>query len=383
MKNITTTLLTRNTDTVEAGGYLTVLTTGTTLGLANPGRWFLNINNESRIRQNGSITKIKFSVGCSGETVIYFQVYRKDGATYDLVGEEDVTSKIICDAVTHIITVVLTTPISVIEGDFICLGGIPGTGTGAFRSTDVTTANSIRWLTSTKPAATNVAFDGGTGSNYVIPCKVYMQAPMVIGTGNSIVAGHPAHYSYIENSLTSSVANQILYQLEAIDYNYVYQNMGYGGFSSSNVKNYFNANVLLLKPSIAIIEGGVNDISGGTITRATFLANYKEMLDSCESQSIIPVVLKIMPWTAGDSTQMEKMEWWNEGLDSLVATYADYVWVDLDDSLGMFRATGPVGNLWDIKTALNVGDNVHFNLAGYTIIARTIDAEIKKKYRFE
>ena len=159
--------------------------------------------------------------------------------------------------------------------------------------------------------------------------------------------------------------------------------MGIGSQTSTQILARFKTDVIDLHPKFAVIEGGVNDIAGGTITRETFLSNYKKMLDSCTVHGIKAIVCKVMPWTAGSTANMRKRDSWNDGLDSLVTTYYnaghDFVCIDFDTYIGQYDATGDPGNLWDIKTEYNSGDNVHFNIAGYTKIAEVIDPYLRYK----
>jgi lysophospholipase L1-like esterase len=372
------TILTRNIDIVEAGGYKDVLNSGTVLNSATTGRWFLNKNNLSRIRQYGYITKIKLYIGylTIGPISIYFQVWRKNGSNYDLVGEENITSKVTGGLIN---TIQLSIPILSQEGDYIGMGAIGGVEIMSLYATNVTTANSVVWINGDKPGTTGVNFDAGTKSNYVFPCKVYMQSPVVVFIGNSITAGHTLHYSFIENSFTTNTANTIEYQLYNFNSRFIYQNMGIGGYISEWNKNRFTADVINLKPVIAIIENGVNDIALGTVLEETFLSNMSTMLNSCINNNIIPIVCKIMPWTNGTNEQMQTRDLWNNSLDTLVATYPTAIIVDFDSAVGQFRAGGDPDNLWNIKTSYNQ-DGVHFNTLGYTEIANTLYKEISKKY---
>jgi lysophospholipase L1-like esterase len=164
-----------------------------------------------------------------------------------------------------------------------------------------------------------------------------------------------------------------------LDALYTYQNMGIGSQTSTMVAARFTADVVNLKPKIALIQGAVNDISGGLITEATFLSNYTTMLDACVTASIVPVICKMIPWTNGTNANMQTCDTWMASLQALVATYSSAVWVDFTTELGQFRVGGDVGNLWDLKAAY-AADGVHPNLAGYTKMAELIDNAIKAKY---
>jgi lysophospholipase L1-like esterase len=354
--------LQRNADEVEASGYPAINTGADNLSFTSP-RYFFDKNNALRIRQNGVITKISFYLVKGATNIMYFQIWRKDGATYDLVVQEDISASL----VNGVNTITLATTFNVIEGDFVAIGG---TSTSGFTATGGYLAGSLRYTTAETPTTTDYDWDSKPSLAFVLPIKTYQQAPLMVGIGDSIMAGHTAHYSYVESSFTSSIANQILYQLNQLNSNFVYQNMGIGSQTTTDIVARFTADVVNLKPRVAIIQGGVNDIAGA-VAKATFIANYTTMLDACAANSIIPVVCKIIPWSAGTNVQMQTRDDWMTDLQALVATYTDSVWCDFDSAIGEFRAGGDAGNLWDIKAEYNA-DNVHLNQDGYTAMAEVI-----------
>jgi len=103
-----------------------------------------------------------------------------------------------------------------------------------------------------------------TGTNYdwsissslagaVLPIGIYMQAPQSSFIGDSIIAGHPAHYSFLEHTTTTNIASTIEKQFGDITM-YSYQNMGIGSQTTTNVSARFQADVLDSKPKLAIVE---------------------------------------------------------------------------------------------------------------------------------
>ncbi len=126
-----------------------------------------------------------------------------------------------------------------------------------------------------------------------------------------------------------------------------------------------------LRPRVAILQCGVNDLAGG-VSQATFLANWTTMLDACKAAGVETVVCKIAPWTNGTSVQMQTRDTWNAALATLAAGYPDAVVVDFDDYVGTARAGGDASNKWDIASAYAAGDGVHFNGLGYARMAQAI-----------
>jgi len=373
--------LIRNIDSVFYGGYITVVDAGgITLDGKAEGRWFLNNAHESRIRQAGILIKVKIYRCPSGswdEVTHYFlQVWRKNGANYDLVGEEDILAGM--GIPSEIKTIDLVTAINVEEGDYIGTAVISGVGDDADNTTYAMAdhIDGLNYKNTPEPTDTDFDWDSQAQIDYVMPIKVYGQAPFIVGIGDSIMAGHTTHYSFIESQYITDITNQLLYQMQTINSLFIYQNMGDGGQNTSQIESRFDTDLIALKPKVALINGGVNDIAGAGV-KATFLTKWTSMIDKCIAADIIPIVCKIMPWTNGTNDQMQDRDDWNTDLTTLVNSYPSKVWLVDFDGLGVFRAGGDVGNLWDIQAAYDVG-GAHFNLAGYTkaaeIIMNTIHA---------
>lgn len=363
-------LRTRNENIVVASGYNSISTGAGNIAGSTP-RDILVAGHNSRIRQAGNIVQVQIFIADSynpGGGDIYFKVWRKDGGTYDKVGEEDVTSKLTKNQI-NLIT--LDAPIAVLEGDYIGW---------KFDSTDETVGSpayafgtGIIWFTTAEAMPdVNADFESKGTIALDITTKVYMQAPLMVGIGDSLIAGHTSHYSFIETTDTTVLTNQIMYQLAQLDADIIYQNMGIGSQTSTNVEARFTEDSVDLKPRYTVLLVGVNDIAGA-VAKSTYIAKMTAMLDEMASASIVPIILKILPWTNGNNTQMQTRDDWMSDLEILVATYTGSVWVDCDSAIGEFRVGGDPGNLWDIQAIYN-DDGVHLNEAGYTKVAETIYA---------
>jgi lysophospholipase L1-like esterase len=379
--------LTRNTDIVEIGGYATIENATFNGGLVTAGRSYVNMNNITKVRQSETITKISFAKGASSNmTSIFFDVWRKDGATYDNVCHIDITSI----ASGNGILLLDITPTAVLEGDFIGISGTSSVTTGDTTFDLSAAAGNAKYSSSAIGIVTGNDVDIAslsTFTNNIVPIKVFGQAPLIIPIGDSNIAGRGgydgglSHYSFREISEVVNMPNQIWHQMKLIDAAYVYQNMGIGSQTTTNIKDRFTADCVNLKPKVAIINGGVNDISGGVITKATFLSNWTTILNACVANNIVPVCLLIWPWTDGTNAQNQTRDEWNTDLSSLIATYNTAIKIDCITLLGQTRVGGDEGNLWDLKTEYDY-DGVHINLVGKQAVAALIDSEIKKKYKF-
>jgi lysophospholipase L1-like esterase len=295
---------------------------------------------------------------------IWFYVWRKNGTNYDVVGKEEIKAKLS----TGIQTITLTTPIEVLEGDY----------TGAMYKAVSANINVVLGSShangciaqyTTTPTETNYNWDGIGGQQVAQHIFTYAQAPLIVGIGDSIMESYPLHSSYVDPNFTyDDLTKSWLYKLAQKDTRLVVQNCGQGGKTTTQIKAYFDEYVIAAKPKICILNGGINDIDGGATTKAQFLANITEMLDKCITNSIVPVVFSIGPWTLATTLKMQTRDAWNIDFKALVLSYPKAKFIEWDNLLGQFRTGGDAGNKWDVIPAYNSG-GCHYNEAGNVVIA--------------
>lgn len=298
-----------NADLVRACPYNhTAIAADITWGKATAGdREFIQIGHKYRIRQNGVVTTIKiYSSGnltLANTTDFHFCVWRRniDGTYNRVANSGNLIGLITAGAGTKTIT--LPTPITVQEGDFYGYGlscadvvdwmsaktGVSGAST--YYTGDVITETNYPWATKT------------LGANIAIAIEVYMTAPQMVIIGDSIAAGHPDHFSFAEETDTTDIDGQIAYWVSSVFGGVTYQNMGIGGENTSQILARFISDVVNLKPKLAIIVGGVNDLHNSGATSGQYIINMRTMLDHCRSNNIIPVIIKTTPWTGASISQ--------------------------------------------------------------------------------
>ena len=370
-------LLSRNSDSVLCSGYYTVSSTITPAGAFKPtsGRSFCHMNNLTKIRQNGNITTIKFFItNISDVTECFFDVWRKDGATWDRVTHSDIFSLLS----NGINTITLPASVAVLEGDYTGISGKQNTA-GTFLFNPVVSSVNSKYVDA-YPAAVDYNWTGAVNYGYYIPIQTYIQAPLVVGIGDSLMAGHDGNFSNIENSSVVDLDGHILAQLYALNSKYVYQNMGIGSNTSTMIAARFSADVVALKPRVCIIGPFMAGLIAAE-SKATMIANLTTMLNYCAVNNIVPVVCKITPSTDRSNAEMQARDDTMASFKTLVEGLYDAVWCDFDSTIGEFRVGGDAGNLWNIK-AIYDGDGTHLNQAGYTAMASVINTAIIAKYTF-
>ncbi len=368
----------RGADVVLASGYYDVID-GTPFGALKTvsGRSYLSRNNLTKIRQTDSITKVKLDItNISNINIIFFDVWRYNGSTWDEVTHTDITILLTGDEVN---TITLPSPVAVQEGDFIGISGILDSAGDNFSGLGL--SGGLYYVDGMSPSPITDPYNWAAGTNfdYYFPIQTYTQAPYIVGMGHSIMAGHDGHFSMVEDSIKVDLDGHVMYQLQQLENRYVYQNMGIGSNTSTQMLARFTADVVDLKPKMVVIFVGVTDIIIGGISKSTFLSNVTAMLDSCVTNSIIPVVGKATPWTNGTTDEMQQLDEWMADLAALVGGYFGSVWANFDTDMGQFREGGDAENLWDLQAAYD-GDGIHLTVAGYIKAAAVVNDAIDNLY---
>lgn len=336
-----------------------------------------------RVLGNGNvITQVKLhNMTKTNITSVVFYIYRYNGATYDRIYTEDVLAKLSTNNEVH--TVTLATPQSLHEGDFIGNRWVSSSGTPNIAAGVNKAGAPASYYVAGAIPASPVDWDAKTANAAANTIHLMGSAPMIVGIGDSIMSCGPLHWSMLDTSALHTAVDPSkswIDKLYVLDSRFTYQNCGIGGETTTQIEARFNRDVVLKKPKFAVINGGVNDFTAPN--KATFLTKWTSMLDQCASNNIIPIVWKIMPWTAGSNAQMQTRDDWNASLVTLFETYdiPGKIIIDWDTDLGKFRAGGDAGNLWDIKAEYDQ-DFIHYNEAGNVKIAEVMLREIGKVFK--
>lgn len=365
---------TSNNQTVLCGSYLSLITTAANLGPGTSSREYFIDGQRARIRQDGQITKVRFSIDAVSSIVgdtVYIKFWRKNGSVYDYIGRTENLASLIANRPT-ISEITLSNPITVKEGDNYSLYTAKSSGTfGAISVwTGVSDANYTARLLNNVPMYTSYNWAGNGGINYYIPVELYIKSPVFVAIGNSLMAGHNVHYSFLEVLTTTNTDSTIGKELARL-LGYTYQNMGIGSQTTANIRARFTADVVNLQPKFVLLEGGVNDVAGG-FSSDSIIKNYTAMYDTCKANNIKVLQMAITPWGNGTTAQMQQIDSINTRLQMLCSQYSGCLFVNVNSEIGQFRAGGDTGNIWDIKSAYDDGGHIHFKATGYIKIAQTI-----------
>ena len=331
---------------------------------------FITIGQNYRIRQNGTIRRVKiYTANNDGLVSFYLTVWRKNGLTFDLVGQSENLAN---DFVSEDFSVIdLNTPITnVLEGDYYGYSMEWGSAGFFFWKTS-DTANTYFVLNSL-PEAVEYDWLGNEKLNpkFILPIELYMDVPDVVFIGDSIISGYPSNHSFLETTEMTDLTSTIESQFENCT-QLVYQNMGIPAQTTTQIAERFLADAVALNPSVIVADGGINDIvTGGSLE--TFMGNWTFMLDEASAQNIVLLVQEILPCSKCNEQQLILRDQWNLSLRNLVSQYKNASLLDSSEYVGQFRQGGQLGNLWDINPSYDIGDGVHYDQNGNHALAFAI-----------
>ncbi len=382
-------LLTPNPDLVPCTCYPDIVVAGALTGSQGQAqREFLFKGQQLRIREDGMIERVEFYVNDLADTDgVYVTIWRRneDGSGYARVGEsENLISRLVAGQVNEVDLESLID--GVLTGDYF---GVRLTQSGDSDVSQLVLRSDVQhaavlWFDE-DPGDNDVDWEHGADGHgepgEAVPIHLYMQAPVIVAIGDSIVAGRPGNYSFTEArevmDLTASFPNIVADALSV-----TVQNMGTGGNTIGQVEERLVRDCVELKPKIAIINGGVNDLHTGKTSKAAFLESWTAILDTCEQNGIVAVVIGILPWSNGSNARMRVRDEWNASLRALVESHDGFAYVDGDPYVGVHREGGDPNNLWDIARECDA-DGIHFTREGDSRIALAILDAIDETSRQE
>jgi lysophospholipase L1-like esterase len=352
---------------------LTAATGAGTIGpdAGNAFREFFSFDHRCRLRKTGTITQIKVGgpTSLAGQS-FSFRVWRNDynlrfrliGQTADLIGQVSANA---------VATITLPVPIDAQEGDYYGYR-IDGIGTTNWPGQTLAGCRT-QYANATTPDQAGFLWTVQSFlADTVLPVEIYMSAPTAVMIGDSVAAGYSTNHSFLDSQETTSLPDTIEANLAPL-LGPTVVNHGISGNRTDQVLARFAADVAALAPRYCLFVVGVNDISQG-VANAAILANYTSLLNACQAAGIIAICLLVQPWTNGTNAQMQQRDLLNANLTTLVQSYSGFRVADASSAVGVFRAGGDPGNLWDIGAAYSDGSGVHFNADGYLAIGQVIAA---------
>jgi lysophospholipase L1-like esterase len=344
----------------------------------------INLERTTRLRQDGNLNGIEIYFGSLlGTTSLKVTVWRKEGATYDKIGESE---ELISAIGVGVNIIHFTSPIpNVQEGDFIGFKvRAAGTGQKQFNLTD---GNQGTYYVASFADWRNFDWDvlgsplSGTGYIRVFGLSY---SPTVIFIGDSRFSGYENSWTFqgttsfweTQNNLNSG-QNRNVPWIVGHALNVPYQNVAQGGEKISLPTTYgpgfvnrWEESVNQAHPKLVVMQGGVNDVVQGVSTEGLTGA-LNQMLNWADENGIATLVVLIEPSMLSDGNAA-----YIDGNNSAIRNMIDinHPNTKVCDSkyyIGLERTSGPPGNRWSIIPDYN-GDGLHFNYEGNRRIAQCV-----------
>ncbi len=371
--------LTANTNTVWAGYYPAIGTGSDTINPPTRVHMFLK-KPQYKVRQTGTITQLgMYVVTASAVDTLIVELWRPDNS---LTSMSILTRQAVSDNLKPQLVNganLVTTSLNAQEGDIIA---IYYAGTiNAIQFTDGVAADSVKTFTA-RQTSTSLNISSGTAYAHRYGVRVYMQAPVVVLIGNSIIDGAgnvlpnwisgASHLQY----QTLNRQNQIGYLLCAN--NYTYQNMGVSSQGVvSGIQPRFESDVTALRSRLNVVEGGTNDIASNNYSVAVSNA-IKKMIDSSVANNQITYVIGIPPRNGFTNNRQRTADSTNSIVSAYCLTKANTYFIDTRTAMGIPSDSGSGG--WWCNTAYFASDYLHPSFNGNAKIAGLIFSHHKTQY---
>jgi hypothetical protein len=274
-------------------------------------------------------------------------------------------------------TITLPIPVYIEEQDYVGFGYETSSATsviavGYIKNAYDVNETTAQYFSTTVPAVTGQNWSGKTGYATAPVVHVHGAKPKIVTMGDSVIT----------SAFITAKNQKWIGKMAAMDYRITYLHRANSGQmmytnNSYSIPYKFERDVVPVKPDIAIINGGINDMP--SVSKVNFIAGWTTIFELCRINNIIPVVWLMMPKETLTNAQMRDWDDWNLSLQNLANTYSNSIVINLSLSMAQFRSGGDVGNLWDWRDAYRrevYGSGLHQNAAGDTKMAELTYAAI-------
>lgn len=123
----------------------------------------------------------------------------------------------------------------------------------------------------------------------------------------------------------------------------------------------------------AVAIGGLEDLTGGTVSLGEWLENWRRILATTQAAGIPILVVSMFPGNEQTDEQAAQRVAWNSELATLTAQFQHAQFFLADDLLGSARDPGPEANLWDLSEDVST-DGTALNDDGESALATALAA---------
>jgi lysophospholipase L1-like esterase len=338
-------------------------------------------------RQAGSIISVKLATSTGNQssniTGVKIGWWREDGANWDLVAySEDISTQVKAAANNSIVDITFVTPVAgVAEYDRLSIViETSALVTDVFRTCKGLHTVASSYTTTGAEVTADKDWSSETVSTEFVPIVCSMQAPQIISIGDSLTVGFPLNNNGIHPVETASTTFEVtdpttnIVKLVADNYSWTYQNLGDPGDATGELIRRYIWHIGDIKPRACIIWIGANDLSGGGETEENYFNRIYELINFCNSEKVIPILMNIHPAASSwftDSRSATRREF--NDIIATLGTELGAIVIDTATVVAVIRLS--TGELDDIDPVY-AQDTVHYNPTGCAAIASAIISEI-------
>lgn len=337
-------------------------------------RTFFNKSSSLKVGVTGKLRSFSIYYSHSANTTSYkLQIWRLATGTYTLIHNVEILA--LLGTASALITESLVTPLEVQQGDFIALC-ITNTSTDTVLRSKGVASTSASYEDSEKATG----WDWSSSANAAIfSIQLFVDAPILACIGDSIMTGANTFAGSISNQTgTDTIENQIEHQLYTLNNAFTFINLGFTGNTLSDIYDDMSY-AINSRPKFILMNGGINDIIiSGETDNDVLLVDFNLIVDYLNDSGLHVIYMSLMPANGATNTQAAQIDALNALLETSMST-RDGIFVDLVPTVGLFRAGGDVGNLWDIQAAYT-SDGTHLTVAGATAVAAKIYSDFSATY---
>ena len=347
------------------------------LSAQTPGREYLNQEHSARIGLStgvyyGARFKVKTGHNSTNITECKIRIWRGPLTNATLVSESsDIRPQLESvpdDTIAH---VEFDTPIAGVEGDYVSILFTAGALVGDVVETKAGGGGNVCKYITGAPSTNGADWVAASGVVNFIPIELLSDAPNIASIGDSLVAGVPWNYTYIESLFETNTVDLQIVEKVAANYGWTYRNMALTGDTSIGVRNRLANDMNALNPQMGLVMVGVNDIATA-VTEGAYITNMTAIIASMVNNGIKPIVIEILPANGLDDTESAARRSFNVALRSVGSTYGA-IMVNCDSTIGSNRVS--TSEMDDIHDDFDE-DGVHLNSAGYTAVANDVITSI-------
>lgn len=350
-------------------------------GATGNGRTFIDTTFTNRIMQHGTITRISYLAHEADAAGMRVGVFRPNGSAWDNVGWSE-----LIDTVAGVPTSVdLTTPIAGVQpGDVLAYWIAGSEVTSGSIGAVMTGGGGLKWDDGLITGTAHTF--GHTIAGDALPLEAFGLGPWVVLFGDSLPSGHGGGSPWVEyfdvtNALSGDVSRELGFRLRALrGTDFTYQALCSGSKTVADVLSQQVPALIsgtsmheseLLHPLAVVMNGGVNDVATGR----DWTDIQPDLDDIVTALGSTPLVLmNIAPASTLDDTEAATVRDINSNLVTWAAGKPTVHLVDVWSLLGSLRVSTGFND--DLASVNDVGDGIHWSLAGVTTVATAVSAAL-------